>query len=94
VDEGDEPDEREAPQKPELIQQALCTEAALNAIQRRYPQIYKSSDRYLLDTGSIRVQAKDFLMSVKSESDPDLLSLARMNRSGPSPRSSAEGGPR
>ncbi|KAI9632145.1 putative TAT-binding protein [Dioszegia hungarica] len=44
---------------------ALCTEAALNAIQRRYPQIYKSSDRYLLDTGSIRVQAKDFLMSVK-----------------------------
>ncbi|ORX34940.1 hypothetical protein BD324DRAFT_609696 [Kockovaella imperatae] len=44
---------------------ALCTEAALNAIQRRYPQIYKSSDRLLLDHGSISVGAKDFMMSIQ-----------------------------
>lgn len=82
-------DDQEAPQKSELIPQALCTEAALNAIQRRYPQIYKSSDRYLLDTGSIRVQAKDFLMSVKSESSstcscpnrPFLNASARLSKS-------------
>ena len=49
------------------LRQALCTEAALNAIQRRYPQIYQSTDRLLLDHGSISVGAKDFMMSVKSE---------------------------
>ena len=49
-----------------LIVQALCTEAALNAIQRRYPQIYKSTDRFELDTSSIEVKAKDFMMSIKS----------------------------
>lgn len=46
--------------------QALCTEAALNAIQRRYPQIYSSTDRLLLNPESITVGAKDFMMSVKS----------------------------
>nr|ODN92346.1 ATPase [Cryptococcus depauperatus CBS 7855] len=44
---------------------ALCTEAALNAIQRRYPQIYKTTDRLELQTKSIQVQAKDFMMSAK-----------------------------
>ncbi|OCF30797.1 hypothetical protein I316_07520 [Kwoniella heveanensis BCC8398] len=44
---------------------ALCTESALNAIQRRYPQIYKSADRLQLETGSIHVSAKDFMMSIK-----------------------------
>ena len=43
---------------------ALCTEAALNAIQRRYPQIYSTTDRLLLDPESIQVDAKDFMMSV------------------------------
>ncbi|PWN54474.1 AAA-domain-containing protein [Violaceomyces palustris] len=43
---------------------ALCTEAALNAIQRRYPQIYSTTDRLLLDPESILVDAKDFMMSV------------------------------
>jgi ATPase family AAA domain-containing protein 2 len=46
---------------------ALCTEAALNAIQRRYPQIYKTEDRLLLDPSSIGIQAKDFMMSIRSE---------------------------
>ena len=50
------------------LRQALCTEAALNAIQRRYPQVYKTNDRLLLDPTSIHVQARDFMASVKSES--------------------------
>ncbi|KAK7691101.1 hypothetical protein QCA50_006204 [Cerrena zonata] len=44
---------------------ALCTEAALNAIQRRYPQIYRSNDRLLLDPDSIQVQLRDFMVSIK-----------------------------
>ena len=52
--------------------QALCTEAALNAIQRRYPQIYKTSDRLLLKPESIQVQAKDFILSVQSKLSPAL----------------------
>ncbi|CAO1620981.1 unnamed protein product [Parajaminaea phylloscopi] len=43
---------------------ALCTEAALNAIQRRYPQIYQTTERLLLQPETIRVEAKDFMMSV------------------------------
>ncbi|KAH0839530.1 AAA-domain-containing protein [Lanmaoa asiatica] len=45
---------------------ALCTEAALNAIQRRYPQIYQSNDRLLLKPETISVTLRDFMISVKS----------------------------
>lgn len=44
---------------------ALCTEAALNAVQRRYPQIYKSNDRLLLKPETIDVKLRDFMISVK-----------------------------
>ncbi|THH02226.1 hypothetical protein EW026_g610 [Hermanssonia centrifuga] len=44
---------------------ALCTEAALNAVQRRYPQIYKSNDRLLLQPESISIELRDFMISVK-----------------------------
>ncbi|KAF8505437.1 AAA-domain-containing protein [Russula emetica] len=44
---------------------ALCTEAALNAVQRRYPQIYKSNDRLLLKPETIEVELRDFMISVK-----------------------------
>ncbi|KAI1792573.1 AAA-domain-containing protein [Ganoderma leucocontextum] len=44
---------------------ALCTEAALNAVQRRYPQIYKSNDRLLLQPDTIEVELRDFMISVK-----------------------------
>ncbi|KAI0029808.1 hypothetical protein K488DRAFT_55566 [Vararia minispora EC-137] len=44
---------------------ALCTEAALNAVQRRYPQIYKSNDRLLLKPETIGVELRDFMISVK-----------------------------
>ncbi|KAH7881853.1 AAA-domain-containing protein [Phlebopus sp. FC_14] len=44
---------------------ALCTEAALNAIQRRYPQVYQSNDRLLLKPETIGVTFRDFMISVK-----------------------------
>ncbi|KAF9029830.1 AAA-domain-containing protein [Hymenopellis radicata] len=44
---------------------ALCTEATLNAIQRKYPQIYKSNDRLLLKPDSITVGLRDFMISIK-----------------------------
>ena len=39
---------------------SLCTEAALHALRRRYPQIYVSNDKLQLDVSSIEVSAKDF----------------------------------
>ena len=44
---------------------ALCTEAALNAIQRTYPQIYSSNDKLKIDADKIKITAKDFMLSVK-----------------------------
>lgn len=44
---------------------ALCTEAALNAIQRTYPQIYSSNDKLKVDQDKIKITAKDFMLSVK-----------------------------
>ncbi|KAJ7165606.1 AAA-domain-containing protein [Mycena crocata] len=44
---------------------ALCTEAALNAVQRRYPQIYKTSERLLLKPDTIEVGLRDFMISIK-----------------------------
>ncbi|KAL9601125.1 MAG: hypothetical protein Q9219_002724 [cf. Caloplaca sp. 3 TL-2023] len=43
---------------------ALCTEAALNAVQRRYPQIYRSNEKLQIDPTSINVVAKDFMISI------------------------------
>ncbi|KAI5856965.1 putative AAA family ATPase [Tricharina praecox] len=44
---------------------ALCTEAALNAMQRTYPQIYKSLDKLKVDPHSVIVTARDFMMSLR-----------------------------
>lgn len=43
---------------------ALCTEAALNAVQGTYPQIYSSNKKLLIDPTKIKVLAKDFMLSV------------------------------
>ena len=43
---------------------ALCTEAALNAVQGTYPQIYRSDQKLLIDPTKIRVQPKDFMISI------------------------------
>ncbi|CUS07282.1 unnamed protein product, partial [Tuber aestivum] len=44
---------------------SLCTEAALNAVQRTYPQIYMTSDKLALDPTSIHVTARDFMLAMK-----------------------------
>nr|CDP32483.1 Putative ATPase family AAA domain-containing protein [Podospora anserina S mat+] len=44
---------------------ALCTEAALNAIQRTYPQIYSSKEKLVVDPSKITISATDFMISVK-----------------------------
>ncbi|EME48545.1 hypothetical protein DOTSEDRAFT_76153 [Dothistroma septosporum NZE10] len=43
---------------------ALCTEAALNAIQGTFPQIYSSDKKLIIDVTKIKVLAKDFMISV------------------------------
>ncbi|KAF9142483.1 hypothetical protein BG015_000836, partial [Linnemannia schmuckeri] len=45
---------------------ALCTEAALKAIRRRYPQIYESNEKLLIDTSTIVVEEVDMLKSAKA----------------------------
>lgn len=44
---------------------ALCTEAALNSIQRKYPQIYKSKEKLQINPKKIKVIAKDFIRAVE-----------------------------
>ncbi|KAH6897280.1 hypothetical protein B0T10DRAFT_476535 [Thelonectria olida] len=44
---------------------ALCTEAALNAIQRTYPQIYSSQEKLVVDPAKISIHATDFMISIK-----------------------------
>ncbi|KIW92116.1 uncharacterized protein Z519_07100 [Cladophialophora bantiana CBS 173.52] len=44
---------------------ALCTEAALNAVQRHYPQIYNSNEKLAIDPKKIEVTPKDFMISLK-----------------------------
>ncbi|KAK8048454.1 26S proteasome subunit YTA7 [Apiospora phragmitis] len=44
---------------------ALCTEAALNAIQRTYPQIYYLNEKLLVDAKQVKVNMTDFRLSKK-----------------------------
>ncbi|XP_074468551.1 ATPase family AAA domain-containing protein 2-like isoform X4 [Sebastes fasciatus] len=44
---------------------AVCTEAALCALRRRYPQIYSTSQKLLLDVSSIAVSSCDFVAAMK-----------------------------
>lgn len=45
---------------------ALCTEAALTALRRRYPQIYASSHKLQLDVTSIVLSAHDFYHAMQN----------------------------
>ncbi|XP_044147284.1 ATPase family AAA domain-containing protein 2B isoform X1 [Bufo gargarizans] len=45
---------------------ALCTEAALIALRRRYPQIYASSQKLQLDISSVVLGAHDFYHAMKN----------------------------
>ncbi|NXM95206.1 ATAD2 protein, partial [Sylvia borin] len=44
---------------------ALCVEAGLCALRRRYPQIHESDKRLKIDARSIKVTAKDFTMAMQ-----------------------------
>ncbi|NXL48117.1 ATAD2 protein, partial [Podilymbus podiceps] len=44
---------------------SLCAEAALCALRRRYPQIYKSSEKLQIDIASIKITAKDFVVAMQ-----------------------------
>ena len=44
---------------------ALCTEAALCALHRKYPQIYESSLKLKIDVDSIKVEMDDFVMAMQ-----------------------------
>ncbi|KAL9061579.1 MAG: hypothetical protein Q9162_000111 [Coniocarpon cinnabarinum] len=60
---------------------ALCTEAALNAVQGTYPQIYKSDQKLVIDPTKIRIQPKDFMISI----DKMIPSSERSGSSGAAP---------
>ncbi|KAJ3331664.1 hypothetical protein HDU76_002579 [Blyttiomyces sp. JEL0837] len=45
---------------------ALCTEAALNAVRRSYPEIYESGHKLQINVGDIRVVRDDFAKSIKA----------------------------
>ena len=47
--------------------------AALHAVQRAYPQIYKSDERLLIKPEGIRVELRDFAACVKRMSKTPLL---------------------
>lgn len=44
---------------------ALCTESALNSIQRSYPQIYKVNDKLKIDISKIKTTSSDFTRALK-----------------------------
>ncbi|AEY95199.1 FABR139Wp [Eremothecium gossypii FDAG1] len=44
---------------------ALCTEAALNSIQRRFPQIYQSEVKLAINPREVQVKAKDFMIAME-----------------------------
>ncbi|KAI0202205.1 hypothetical protein F4808DRAFT_82591 [Astrocystis sublimbata] len=44
---------------------ALCTEAALNAIQRTYPQIYFSKEKLIVDPDKVNAKMTDFVIAKK-----------------------------
>ncbi|XP_063735979.1 ATPase family AAA domain-containing protein 2-like isoform X2 [Eleginops maclovinus] len=43
---------------------AVCSESVLCALRRRYPQIYSSSQKLVLDVSSIAITSKDFLSAM------------------------------
>ena len=45
---------------------SLCAEAALFALRRRYPQIYNTTEKLLLDVSKINVTATDFHNALKA----------------------------
>nr|XP_043627674.1 ATPase family AAA domain-containing protein At1g05910 [Erigeron canadensis] len=45
---------------------ALCTEAAIRAFRERYPQVYTSDDKFLIDVESVEVEKKHFMEAMST----------------------------
>jgi SpoVK/Ycf46/Vps4 family AAA+-type ATPase len=45
---------------------ALCTEASLAALRRRYPQIYDSEHKLMVDPGQVKVEKADFFTAFQN----------------------------
>lgn len=45
---------------------ALCSESALNALRRRYPQIYLTDDKLLIDVANVEIAQQDFVDAMKT----------------------------
>ncbi|EPS71183.1 hypothetical protein M569_03576, partial [Genlisea aurea] len=45
---------------------ALCTEAAIRAFREKYPQVYTSDDKFLIDVDSVRVEKYHFIEAMSA----------------------------
>lgn len=45
---------------------ALCTEAAIRAFREKYPQVYTSDDKFLIDVESVEVDKKHFMEAMST----------------------------
>ncbi|KAK1267741.1 ATPase family AAA domain-containing protein [Acorus gramineus] len=45
---------------------ALCTEAAIRAFREKYPQVYTSDDKFLIDVDSVKVEKYHFLEAMST----------------------------
>ncbi|GLJ11485.1 hypothetical protein SUGI_0168600 [Cryptomeria japonica] len=45
---------------------SLCTEAAINPFHKKYPQIYTSDDKSVIDLDSVKVEKHDFLEAMST----------------------------
>eukprot|EP00850_Spirogloea_muscicola_P006421 SM000030S11430 [mRNA] locus=s30:604860:611122:+ [translate_table: standard] len=45
---------------------ALCTEAAIRAFRRRYPQVYQNDEQYVIDVDSVKVERRHFLEAMSA----------------------------
>ncbi|KAG8378409.1 hypothetical protein BUALT_Bualt08G0134400 [Buddleja alternifolia] len=45
---------------------ALCTEAAIHAFRERYPQVYTSDDKFLIDVDSVMVEKYHFIEAMST----------------------------
>ncbi|XP_027356349.1 ATPase family AAA domain-containing protein At1g05910 isoform X2 [Abrus precatorius] len=45
---------------------ALCTEAAIRAFRQKYPQVYTSDDKFLIDVDSVKVEKYHFIEAMST----------------------------
>ncbi|KAK7262577.1 hypothetical protein RJT34_30151 [Clitoria ternatea] len=45
---------------------ALCTEAAIRAFRQKYPQVYTSDDKFLIDADSVKVEKHHFIEAMST----------------------------